>query len=104
MRYISANELDFYYNKEGVKIIDVRSESEYKKAHFQGAVNIPYREFEMKVNKMELEEFDKNKTYIIYCDRGSMSLSICKKLSYMGYKTVTVVGGIRQYRGNHLTR
>lgn len=102
--YVSAGRLDYYWNKWGIVFIDVRSRAEYAKSHFQGAVNMPYEELEKKLIQRSLDEFNKDKTYIMYCDRGTKSLVICDKFSEMGYNVMTVVGGIKEYRGNHLTR
>ena len=45
---------------------------------------------------------DKTKIYVIYCDRGAMSMVICNKMSQLGFVTKTVVGGFVKYNGRYI--
>ncbi|MDD3240974.1 MAG: hypothetical protein PHW47_13040, partial [Lachnospira sp.] len=44
---------------------------------------------------------ERTKTFVIYCDRGAMSMVVCNKMSRMGYVTKTVVGGFNKYNGRY---
>lgn len=92
---ISAKELDRYYLDNRVIIIDLRNREEYEESHFLGAVNIPYEE-------LEEQYFPDSKTLILYCDRGGTSLFAARELMKRGYRTKSVVGGFRSYRGQNL--
>lgn len=87
---ISIRELEEYRNRPEVWVIDLRSKEEYQEVHIEGARNIPYEHLEMYKKYLP-----KDKTYILYCDRGASSLLAAKDLSREGYRTMTVVGGIQ---------
>lgn len=95
---ISAKMLDYYVGRKDAFIIDLRSREEYRSGHIQGAVNLPYEEFE------ELQEynFPKGKVLVLYCDRGGASLLAARLLARKGYKTRTVIGGMNAYQGRKL--
>ena len=40
-----------------------------------------------------------SKKYILYCERGSMSMLAAKELCEVGYEVINVYGGIHAYRG-----
>lgn len=87
---ISIKEFEEYRKRPDTWVIDLRTPEEFKEMHVEGARNIPYAQLEM--YKKYLPD---DKTYILYCDRGSSSLKAARELSREGYKTVTVVGGIQ---------
>ena len=95
---ISTKMLDYYVGRKDAFIIDLRSREEYRSGHIQGAVNLPYEEFE------ELQEynFPKGKILVLYCDRGGASLLAARLLARKGYKTRTVIGGMNAYQGRKL--
>ncbi|PXV85141.1 rhodanese-related sulfurtransferase [Lachnotalea glycerini] len=95
---ISANELDFYINNNNYLIVDLREEEDYVKSHITGAIYMDYDLIES--NSIELPS---NKIIILYCDRGGLSLMAAKKMSVMGYRTISVVGGFNSYHGKNLT-
>lgn len=94
---ISASQLDWYADQEDALLIDLRPRQNYAYRHIDGAMNIPFRELEHNLGRLP-----KDKTLVFYCQRGSQSLMACRQLSAMGYKTVSVTGGLNYYRGNRL--
>lgn len=93
---IFARDLDLYMIQHpNCILLDVRSEEEYKKGHIKNAINIPYEE-DMEWN------LDKSKRIIVYCERGSASIQAARALLAEGYRAVSVVGGIKEYRGRNL--
>ena len=76
---IAAKELDWYIEDGGYWIIDLRSEEEYQERHIKGAVNIPQGEL-----------------------KPGRSMAMARKLAEKGYHVMSVVGGIRAYRGKYL--
>ena len=44
---------------------------------------------------------DKNKTLVLYCERGSLSLMAAKKLGEMGYRVKAVIGGFHMYKARY---
>ena len=95
---ISAKMLDYYVGRRDAFLIDLRGRGEYRSGHIQGAVNLPYEEFE----KMQEYTFPKNKVLILYCERGGASLAAARLLARKGYQTRTVIGGMKAYRGRNL--
>ena len=75
----------------GTLVVDVRSPEDYARGHYEGAVNIPYEQIER-----HLSELIRYETLIFYCDFGSHSLMVAKKMARMGIKTYSVLGGYRE--------
>lgn len=92
---ITPKELDAYVGSTEAMIIDLREPEEFVRRHIRGAVNIPYERFEKTLMfPMDLE-------LILYCERGSISISAARRLSECGYRVKTVVGGIHAYTGKN---
>lgn len=74
------------------KIIDVRTEEEYKLGHIKNAINIP-------LDKIEGHDFDldKNDKLIIHCRTNVRSKRAIEILSDLGYKSLTLAPGIALY-------
>ena len=60
-----------------IQLIDIREPYEYKDGHIEGSINIPMGDFLEK-----LDQLDKTKQTIIYCNTGRRS----KPVVYMVYK------------------
>lgn len=86
---ISVYELWNMVRRSDVYLIDLRDRNEYRHFHVDGARNLPYDEMGMWKNTLP-----KNKKLVLYCERGSTSMLAAKRLSRMGYKVYTLVGGI----------
>lgn len=65
----------------GSVAVDVRSEEEYAELHLNSAVNVPLNLLGIKARM-----FDKERTYIFYCDTGRRSRAAAYLLSQQGYK------------------
>ena len=91
---IGAKDIDNYIGRDNVQIIDLREPEEYREGHIPTAINIPYREFENKMSQLSLSG-----QFILYCDRGNLSLLLARDLSKDGYQMKTIYGGMRAYRG-----
>ncbi|MCC8067631.1 MAG: rhodanese-like domain-containing protein [Clostridiales bacterium] len=98
MDTISAKELDRYIDRQGYLIVDLRSRTEFLQGHIRGAVNAPDGRFRC------VPECHRKDILILYCDRGARSMSAARELEKMGWKTRTVVGGIRAYRGKNMVK
>lgn len=95
---ISAKRIDDYLYDPNSVIIDLRQKEEYGRRHIAGARNIPYEQFQEKMDILP-----RNLQYILYCERGSVSLAAAKEMSSCGYFVKSVVGGIHAYRGRNIT-
>lgn len=88
---VSAKEVDRYAFKNEYVIIDIRSAKEYREKHIKGAVCIPYERLLAQASLL------KNRTLILYCDRGGLSLKAANELIEAGFDARSVVGGIEAY-------
>lgn len=90
---IGPDELDAYVRKGDSFIIDLRAPEEYRRRHIRGAVNISYGQIGRRL------ELPRDRTLILYCQRGAASMAAAKELAARGYRVKTVIGGFRNYRG-----
>ena len=88
---VSAKEVERYAFKNEYVIIDIRSAREFRERHIKGAVCIPYERLLKQVPLL------KNRTLILYCERGGLSLKAANELNELGYQAKSVVGGIEAY-------
>lgn len=96
VRLISVRELDTYVSLyPRVTLLDVRTEEEYRISHIRYAVNIPYHEG-------IAWSLPRRKEVVVYCERGSASMLAARELQKLGYRVVSVAGGIQEYRGSNL--
>lgn len=75
---------------EDIFLIDVREEDEFKAGHISGAINVPVKLIEKKMNT-----FPEDKEVIIYCRSSKNCLEAAEKLLQKGFtKVKTMLGGI----------
>jgi phage shock protein E len=77
------------------KIIDVRTEKEYKLGHLKNAINIPYTEIKEKIKEYV---WDKEEKIILYCQSGRRAGIAEKILKEMGYKNVINAGAYEKLK------
>lgn len=70
-------------------IIDIRSNQSYNNNHIPNAKNIPSQVLISNPSKY----LEKDRTYYLYCQKGTTSIRVCSLLNNLGYKTVNVNGG-----------
>jgi phage shock protein E len=75
------------------KIIDVRTESEFRQEHVPGAINIPLNELE---NRVSREIPEKSQILLVHCLSGARSAIAKGKLRKLGYSRVHNVGSLRR--------
>lgn len=83
--------------EEGVVLLDVRTEEEFKEGHLEGAMQYDY--YETESFKSYLEGLDKSKTYMIYCRSGGRSGTTLDMMAQMGFdKVYNLDGGINAWK------
>ena len=94
---ISVPELFQLYSSnqtEAPIIIDVRTISEYEKAHIPTAIHIPLQELGNRVEDIEASLKGKDKEIYLVCAVGGRSAQGAEILSQMGFtKPINVMGG-----------
>lgn len=85
---VYASELEEVMRESRALLVDIREREEYRKGHWQGAVNHPYDELDRGMVRLP-----KNRKLILYCEHGGGSMQMARKLGHEGYMVATVVGG-----------
>ncbi len=81
---------------KNVALIDVRTPAEYHSGKIPGALNVDVMDYGfLKV----IAQFDKTKTYYIYCRSGARSGQACHLMAKQGFRVVNLVGGIANWHG-----
>jgi len=78
--------------KEGAVLIDARDLKDYKAWHLSNAIHIS------ELHKMLKEGIDFSKSYVIYCDYGTLSLAYAKMLRRLGINAFSVKGGVNKLK------
>lgn len=77
---------------EGVTLLDVRTEQEYKNGHVEGVQNIP-----VDALRDRLGEIEHGKPVYVICQSGLRSYIACRILAGRGYEAYNFSGGFRFY-------
>ena len=79
-------------------IIDARTESEYLyEGKLENSINLDF--LKPRIFKREIQKFDKNKNYLVYCAVGRVSKSACELMSDLGFKKVfELLGGLKAWQ------
>ena len=78
---------------ENPNLIDIRGIDSYNRNHIPKAIPMD----SMSLLLSPESYLKKDKTYYFYCDSGTRSKFLVKKLNSMGYSTVSVIGGFNNY-------
>lgn len=68
--------------KQGAKVIDVRTEAEYREAHLEGAINLPLDRLRDEIARVAP---DKNQPLLLHCRSGTRSGMGKRALEQIGY-------------------
>lgn len=81
-------------------ILDVRTPNEYNPQHLEGAINRNYFDADF---IEQLDQLNKQKTYLIHCKSGSRSGSAFVSMQSMGFVEVyNMIGGINSWNSQSL--
>ena len=91
-KLITVKELE--KNRNNFLVIDVRSQQEFEEGYIEGAINIPLPNL-----KDELRKLNKNKTIVVYCNKGVTSNAAQNLLINLGFSGVlNLSGGYNNYK------
>ncbi len=85
---LAAEAFDEYRTREGVRVLDIRSDSEISAFHLGGQ---PCSLEQLEAVK---DEFAKEETLLCYCQSGKRSEEAVQRLHAWGYTAISVDGGI----------
>ncbi len=71
-------------------LLDVRTPEEFTEGHLEGAANVDYRGGEF---AEQMKNWDKSKTYYLYCASGNRSNKAADLLREAGFKNIYNIGG-----------
>ncbi len=78
-----------------IRLVDVRTPSEFREGHIPGAINIPLQE----LRKFLVMIPSKNEKIFVYCAHGFRAAQAADGLFRLGYLDITNIGGIAEYSG-----
>ena len=82
--------------KRKTVILDVRTPEEVAEGHLAGAKNI---DVQNELFQQNIEQLDKNKTYLLYCRSGKRTAVAGAKMKAAGFKKVYMLdGGITSWK------
>lgn len=89
--YMQQNELLEKIKKgQAPTIVDVRSGGEYQAGHVPGAINIP---FWSAFSTDKLENADKSKALVLYCEHGPRAGIAKLALKFSGFEKISYLAG-----------
>lgn len=80
-------------DREGVYILDVREEYEYRSGHIKNAYNIPLTQ----INGIKKNEIPLDSVVVVYCQSGNRSKKAADILLDLGYQNVYDMGGVNSW-------
>jgi len=80
--------------KPRINLIDIRNSTSYKLGNIPYSKNISKNELMFNPEKYLF----KDKIYYIYCEKGIQSKSLVSYLNSIGYKTINLIGGYKNYK------
>ncbi len=93
---ITAEEMKQITQLENVQVVDVRTNNEYKNGYIQKAQNIDYLS---PTFDLEIQQLDKSKPVVVYCEKGGRSSSCVDKMKKAGFvKIYELEGGIAKWK------
>ncbi|MFA6078002.1 MAG: rhodanese-like domain-containing protein [Candidatus Paceibacterota bacterium] len=79
---------------QGATLLDVRTEDEFLDGHIPGAINIEIGE----MSDEDIEQLDKEKTYVLYCRSGGRSSRAAQMLEALDFGDVyNLEGGYMEW-------
>ena len=83
-------------NKQHAAVVDLRDQNAYRDGHIAAAINIPAKELESKMNKLQKY---KKKPLIFICGNGQDSMKTGLKLQNKGFEQLySLQGGVSAWR------
>jgi rhodanese-related sulfurtransferase len=70
-------------------VIDVRTPTEFSLGNYPGSINLPISD----MTHERLNQLDKNKTYLVYCNTGQRARRAVEVMTQNGFKKVSYIAG-----------
>ncbi|MCQ2492307.1 MAG: ATPase [Lachnospiraceae bacterium] len=82
--------------EESIQLIDIRDEGSIIYGMMPGAVPISIAQFEVDLEGC-LEQLNKEKSIVLYCQRGEKSRDLAERLEELGYDSYSLIGGFNAF-------
>ncbi len=79
----------------GAKVVDVRTPEEFARGHVKGAVNVPLRDIDLRIESIAA---DKDAPLLVHCQSGGRSARAKDILDRKGYTRVYDLGSLAHAR------
>lgn len=98
-KYLKAEEVNKFIEKENTIFVDMRNHYEYEVGHFENAIEIPSDTFKEQLPMaVKMLEDNKDKNVVMYCTGGIRCEKASAYFRYKGFENVYhVEGGIIEY-------
>ena len=97
---ITASEMKEISKIEGIQLVDVRTPNEYNEGHLPNALNIDFLDKNFEIN---IQQLDKTRPVIVYCQRGSRSAKCASQLIANGFvKIYDLDNGFSKWKSSGL--
>jgi len=101
IKTITHQQATLLINRENAVVVDVRSESEFKKGHILNSTLLPLSK--LKNNELGNLEKEKETPIIVVCKTGMTSNQACQMLQKAGFSNIhNLQGGIAQWQSDNL--
>ena len=96
IQLVTAEEMQELTELEDVQLVDVRTAKEFESGFINKAQNIDYNS---PTFDNEIEQLDKSKPVIVYCQKGGRSAKCAKKMQDAGFvKVYDLEGGLAKWK------
>lgn len=89
---LTPEDLEQTWVQRDGQLIDLRSPKAFREGHIPGARNVPEEQLEQFLAKQNRQKF-----FILYCQRGITSLYLGRKFAEKGYQIGALAGGMNAY-------
>ncbi|MGV3538318.1 MAG: rhodanese-like domain-containing protein [Rufibacter sp.] len=94
-KILSPTEFKSQFKKEKGVLVDVRTPEEFAAGHLKNAKNSDWRGEQF---GQEFQNWDKSKTYYLYCASGNRSGQALKLMQKNGFQHVYNIGGFKDLK------
>ncbi len=101
IKKITNQQATLLINRSDAKVVDIRSNDEFKKGHILGSIHLPLSK--IKNNELASLEKEKDSPIIVVCNTGMTSTQACQMLHKAGFTNVhNLQGGVTQWSSDKL--
>ena len=101
IKKITHQQATLLMNRNDAKVIDIRSNDEFKKGHIIDSIHLPLSK--IKNNEFGKLEKEKDCPIIVICDTGMTAAQACQMLHKAGFSNIyNLQGGIADWRNANL--